>query len=101
MTPCINSENYELMRQIREYSITYCTYFEVSNGRIGTFQDELIDKTIACFEKVLYNRLFIQKACHEKTKGFKENLQMAQDILDGKNMDDRLSCVIKRIYVDI
>ena len=100
MTPCINSENYLLMKEIREYSTTFCTFFEVTNGRIGDFPDELIDKTIACFEKVLYNRLFIQKMCNQKTKGFKENLQMAQDILDGKYVDDRLSSVIKRIYAD-
>lgn len=100
MTPCINNENYELMKEIREYSTTFCTFFEVTQGRIGDFPDELIDKTIACFEKVLYNRLFIQKAIGKPTRSFKDNLQMAQDILDGKMVEDRLTSVIKRLYAN-
>ena len=99
MTPCINQENYELMKQIRDFATSYCTFEEVTNGRIGTFPDELIDKTIACFEKVLYNRLFIQDVCGEKSKTFIENLEMAKEILDGTYKEDRLHSVIKRLYV--
>ena len=99
MTPCINSENYQLRREIRDYATAYCTFEEVTNGRIGTFPDELIDKTIACFEKVLYNRLFIQDVCNEKPRSFVENLEMATQILDGTYKEDRLHSVIKRLYV--
>ena len=99
MTPCINQENYELMKQIRDFATTYCTFEEVTNGRMGTFPDELIDKTIACFEKVLYNRMFVQKYCNETPKTFVENLEMAKEILEGTYKEDRLHSVIKRLYV--
>ena len=87
------------MREIRDFATAYCTFEEVTNGRMGTYPDELIDKTIACFEKVLYNRLYIQKYCHETPKTFTENLEMAQQILDGSYKDDRLHSVIQRLYV--
>lgn len=98
MTPCINKENYDLMKQIRDFAISYCTFFETTNGRIGTYPDELIDRTVACFEKVLYNRMFIQTACHEKPKSFKENLEMAQKILEGTLKDDDIFSIMQRLY---
>lgn len=98
MTPCINKENYELMKQIRDFSTSYCTFFETSGGRIGTYPESLIDKTIACFEKVLYNRLFIQEACHEQPRSFTDNLKMAQEILDGSYQDDDIHSLMKRVY---
>ena len=95
---CINKENYELMKSIREFAISYCTFYEATGGRIGTYPDELIDKTIACFEKVLYNRLFVQKNSGETPKTFKDNLQMATDIIEGNAKEDRVHSVIRRLY---
>ena len=99
MTPCINKENYQLMKEIRDNAISYCSFFEATGGRVGTYPEELIDKTIACFEKVLYNRLFIQEACHEQPKSFTDNLKMAQEILDGTYKEDDIHSLMKRIYI--
>ena len=87
------------MKQIRDFATTYCTFEEVTNGRMGTFPDELIDKTIACFEKILYNRVYIQTNCKETPKTFTENLEIANQILEGTYQEDRLHSVIKRLYV--
>ena len=94
----INKENYELMKSIREFAISYCTFYEATGGRIGTYPDELLDKTIACFEKILYNRQFVQTYCDETPKNLKENLQYATDILEGNIQEDRIHSVIKRLY---
>jgi len=95
---CINKENYELMKKIQEFTTSYCVFYETTGGRMGTYPDELIDRTIACFEKVLYNRQFIQVNCDEKPNTFAENLQLASDIIEGNAKEDRIHSVIRRLY---
>lgn len=92
----ISQEDYLLMKELRDYATSYCTFWECS-GKIGWYTDELINKTIACVNKIIYNRNFVFESCGKPIPTFTEDLQTANSILDGTFQGNRLSSVIERI----
>ena len=89
-------ENYQLMKQLREYSITYVTFVE-SGGKAGDFDQQMIDKAIAVAVKIKENRDYIQKTLGRPIPTKQQECQIAVSILNGTYKADRLSSVMNRI----
>lgn len=88
-------ENYELMIQLRNFSIAYCTFVE-AGGKIGDVSDALINKAIACAIQIKENRDYIDKSLGYKVPSIKDECETAISILNGTYKDDRFSSVIAR-----
>ena len=102
MTPCLNLDNYMLMKNIRDFAISYCTFFEATRGSggLGAYADELINKSFACFKKLEENQNYVNKYCHIKEKSKDEYLEIAKNILNKTYIESRTSNVIERLYVN-
>ena len=89
-------QNYELMLQLRNFSTTYCTYIE-AGGKAGTFDEALINKTIAIATKIKENRDYIDNVIGKEIPTEKQECDMAMAILNGSLPEDRLNSVMMRI----
>ena len=89
-------ENYQLMKELREYSITYVTFVE-SGGKAGDFDKVIIDKAIAVATKIKENRDYISKALGRAVPTVQQECQTAVSILNGTYQQDRLYSVMNRI----
>ena len=90
-------ENYELMNEIRNYAISYCTFVE-SGGHIGDFPDALINKTIAVATKMKVNRDYVAECMLKDIPTEERECEIATSILNGSYREDRLHSVIARLY---
>lgn len=90
------TEDYELMNELRNYAITYCTFVE-SGGQIGDFADVLLNKTIAVATKIKENRDYIDGCLGRQIPTVKQECDTAMAILSGTLPEDRLSSVISRL----
>ena len=90
-------EDYELMNELRNYTISYCTFVE-SGGKVGDFVDVLLNKTIAVATKIKANRDYIAECLGRDIPTEEEECRTALSILDGTFKEDRLHSVIARLY---
>ena len=90
-------ENYQLMLEMRNYAIAYCTFVE-AGGQIGTYADVLLNKTIAVATKIKVNRDFIAECLLKDIPTEEEECKTAVSILEGTYKEDRLHSVIARLY---
>ena len=90
-------EDYELMNELRNYAITYCTFVE-SGGKVGDFADVLLNKTIAVATKIKVNRDYVAEYLHRDIPTEKQECDTAISILNGTFKEDRLHSVIARLY---
>lgn len=91
------AEDYELMNELRNYAITYCTFVE-SGGQVGDFADVLLNKTIAVATKIKVNRDYIAECLLKDIPTEEEECKTAVSILEGTFKEDRLHSVIARLY---
>lgn len=89
-------QNYELMLQLRNFSTTYCTYIE-AGGKAGTFDEALINKTIAIATKIKENRDYIEECLGREIPTVKQECETAMRILNGSLPEDRFNSVMMRI----
>ena len=89
-------ENYQLMKELREFSITYVTFVE-SGGKIGDFDQIIIDKAIAVATKIKANRDYIREVLGKDIPTVQQECQTAISILNGTYQQDRLHSVMNRI----
>lgn len=88
-------EDYELMNELRNYTISYCTFVE-SGGHIGNFTEVLLNKTIAIATKIKANRDFTAKCLQHDIPSEEQECETAMSILNGTYREDRLASVISR-----
>ena len=91
------TEDYELMNELRNYALTYCTFVE-SGGQIGDFADALLNKTIAVATKIKVNRDYIAECLLKDIPAEEEECKTAVSILEGTFKEDRLHSIIARLY---
>ena len=89
-------ENYQLMKELREYAITYVTFVE-SGGKAGSFEQDMIDRAVAVSVKIKENRDYILKCCGHSIPTKKQECKMATDILNNTYPVNRLHSTISRI----
>lgn len=89
-------ENYELMLQLRNFSIAYCTFVE-AGGKAGDVETSLINKAISVAVKIKENRDYIEIALGRDVPSVKDECDVAMSILDGTYKDDRFLSIIGRI----
>lgn len=91
-------ENYQLFFKLRDYVITYCTFVE-NGGHAGTFEESLINKTIACVAKIRANRDYIDKYSDREIRTDEQECEIAKQILDGTyhEPNERMHSLIMRM----
>ena len=92
----IFKENYQLMLELRNFSTTYCTFIE-SGGKIGDFDQILINKVIALAVKIKENRDYIDECLGKDIPSVEQECNTAISILNGTYNEDRLTSVIARL----
>lgn len=94
------NENYELMKELKDYTTTYVTYVQ-HGGHSGDFPDSLINKIIAISIKIKSNRDYFSAYMNVDIPTENEEIKIANDIMNGNYKENRLDSVIRRIYTEL